>query len=264
MQVTEATPVDEAENKTLYAYWKPLLEINYTLDGSGGRVQQELFTVNTRNAVYDRNTTYTLADLADLYSQIPGLYDEEGHQLPTTGFNFELKPKVSAGISDGTAHDAGEYILEITRNADELYYAYTEVHDIFVIDKADWMEAIWNTGNFRIEIVGKHNFSGTHWVTANSPAMDGDLSAEIRDGMRFRIRREGYGFNKAKDQTLNFGERFEESFADDYQAKIWLLFPSGATSKNYYNLPGDILLYEGRVDGTYNSNNSQKSTWVPW
>lgn len=239
VQVTEDTPVDHTENRTLYAHWKPLMDLRNNTGGG------DLFAVSTRTETYDRNTTYTVDDLTAYYSQIPDLCDEEDNPIPADSFNFELKPRIAGGISTGEAHDAGGYILEITRNADELYSSYTEIHDILEIEKADWVTAIWQAGDFPLEIEG-HDGGITNWVTVNYPTADGDLPGEITSGMRFRIWREYKDiFFPEKNETHDFGGHLEDNGSGS-RVEIYLKFPDGASSRNY-NLPNEVLIYNGGI-----------------
>lgn len=239
--VTADTVLITEGDKTVYAHWKPLLKLG---DVNGGN----LFSVTARTVTYDRNTTYTVNDLT--YSQIPGLLDAEGSPIPTDGFFFELKPKIAAGVSDGTAHDAGNYILEITRNEDDTYASYTEIHDILVINKADWVEKIWNTGTFTAKIWGEDNVL-TNKVTVFTPTGDADISSNIVSGMRWRIIRHKSGTFSHKDETKNFGDTFGDN-GSGARVEIFLVFPAGATSNNY-NLPSQVKMYDGNIRDLYDT-----------
>ena len=243
--VTADTVLTDAESKTVYAHWKDLLRLD---EGNGG----SLFNVIMRTETYDRNTTYTLNDLT--YSQIPGLVDAEGNSIPTDGFNFELKPKIAAGPSDGTAHDAGTYILEITRNTDGTYASYTETHDILVINKADWL-TVFGTGVFQVDCSGK--FNGSHQTTngevtarVSLTTSDLDLEQSVMDAMQFKV----YGYRLVNEggsanlgQTLKINSSQQHANGDKWrEITITVEFPSGATSKNY-NLPTSVQVYDDKV-----------------
>lgn len=240
--VTADTVLTDAESKTVYAHWKDLLRLQ---DNDGGG---SLFDVTLRTEAYDRNTTYTTGNLT--YSQKAGLADAEGNPIPTDGFHFELKPKIAAGVSDGTAHDAGDYILEITRNEDGTYASYTEIHDILVINKADWVEKIWNTGTFTAKIWGEDNVL-TNKVTVFTPTGDADISSNIVSGMRWRIIRHKSGTFSHKDETKNFGDTFGDN-GSGARVEIFLVFPAGATSNNY-NLPSQVKMYDGNIRDLYDT-----------
>lgn len=221
--VTADTVLTDAESKTVYAHWKDLLRLE---DGNGGR----LFDVTMRTETYDRNTTYALNDLT--YSQIPGLVDTESNPIPTDGLFFELKPKIAAGVSDGTAHDAGDYILEITRNEDGTYASYTEIHDILVINKADWMEKIWGK-EFGASVQKKTPGYGvilTTWGTPDIPT----------DEMRYTLKHSSRTFDG------NVGDRigFPASAMGNKDIVVTLILPQ-VTSKNYKNIPTSIKVFDG-------------------
>lgn len=223
--VTADTVLTGAENKTVYAHWKDLLRLE---DNDGGG---SLFDVTMRTETYDRNTTYTTGNLT--YSQKAGLVDAEGNPIPTDGFFFELKPKIVSGVSDGTAHDAGTYILEITRNEDGTYASYTEIHDILVINKADWKAKIWDAEQFRVQL---HRSGLKLRLT-----LTGDPDIPI-DGMKYRV--------KERAET----SWYEKSIGESYRVtsiagsvgrvRVQLLLPQ-VESKNYTNIPDSISLYDG-------------------
>ena len=240
--VTAETVLTDAENKTVCAHWKPLLKLG---ENSGGGA---LFGVDKKTVIYDRNTTYNLGSLVSNYWQKEGLTDAEGNAIPTGGFHFELKPKIAAGVSDGTAKDAGIYKLEISRNADEVYESYTEEHDILVINKADWVEKIWNTGTFTAKIWGKDNTLHNK-VTVYTPTGDADISSNIVSEMQWRIVRQKSGAFAHKDETMNFGEQFTDD-GSGARVEIFLVFPNGATSRNY-NLPPWVKMYDGNIRDLY-------------
>ena len=241
-QVTADTVLEAEGDKTVYAHWKPRLKLG---ENSGGGT---LFDATVRTEIYDRNTTYNLGSLVTNYWQKEGLTDAEGSAIPTDGFFFELKPKIAAGVSDGTAKNAGDYILEITRNADEVYESYTEIHDILVINKADWVEKIWNTGTFTAKIWGEDNVL-TNKVTVFTPTGDADISSDIVSGMRWRIVRHKSGTFSHKDETKNFGDTFGDN-GSGARVEIFLVFPAGATSNNY-NLPSQVKMYDDNIRDLY-------------
>lgn len=221
--VTADTVLTDAESKTVYAHWKDLLRLE---DGNGGR----LFDVTMRTETYDRNTTYALNDLT--YSRITGLVDAEGNPIPTDGFFFELKPKIVSGVSDGTAHDAGDYILEISRNEDGTYASYTEIHDILVINKADWMEKIWGK-EFGVSLRRKFGPYVRLSLTG-----DPDIPT---DGMNYRVKR-----NSEPWRNASIGEwcGITSSPTGVGNVRIQLLLPQ-IESKNYTNIPTSVDVYNG-------------------
>lgn len=223
--VTADTVLTDAENKTVYAHWKDLLRLE---DNDGGG---SLFDVTMRTETYDRNTTYTTGNLT--YSQKAGLVDAEGNPIPTDGFFFELKPKIVSGVSDGTAHDAGDYILEITRNEDGTYASYTEIHDILVINKADWMEKIWGK-EFGVSL--KRKFGPKVCLNLTG---DPDIPT---DGMKYRVKRNSESWSGAK----NIGEwcGITSSPTGVGTVRFELLLPQ-IESKNYTNIPTSIEVYKG-------------------
>lgn len=244
--VTADTVLRNAENTTVYAHWKDLLRLQDN-DGSGS-----LFDVTMRTETYDRNTTYTRDNLT--YSQKAGLADAEGNPIPTDGFFFELKPKIASGVSDGTAHDAGTYILEITRNADEVYESYTETHDILVINKADWL-TVFGAGVFNANCSGKinaHNSTiGEVTVCVSLTTSDLDPEQSVMNAMRFKV----YGYRLTNEggsadlgQTLKIHSSQKHASGDKWrEITVTVEFPSGAASKDY-NLPASVQVYSGKVD----------------
>lgn len=239
--VTADTVLTDAESKTVYAHWKDLLRLQ---DNDGGG---SLFDVTMRTETYDRNTTYTLNDLT--YSQIPGLVDAEGNSIPTDGFNFELKPKIAAGPSDGTAHDAGTYILEITRNTDGTYASYTETHDILVINKADW----WGTFGASAFSVSARLDNLTSYVTVTLNG--GDLEQSVVQQMTFRVEGQSVVSLTNENTRAHVGQTDAcfalpqpgESYLDGGRAHVYVKFPSGDVSKNYYFPTEEVDVYYGKV-----------------
>lgn len=242
--VTEKTTVSTIEAHTLYAYWEPMIDLR----PSGGG---NLFEVRIRTETYDRNTTYTAKDLASWYSQIPGLVDVEGNPIPTDGFIFTLKPKDLGAQFTGNAHNAGTYVLEISRAADDWYNAYEETHDILIIDKANWVNAVWGTYVHAV-IVGNGHTLKPDCVTVSGLTGDTDLPQAIVNGLTWRIKREKVSIYGGEEKSgLSFGTIFESpTLAGDAQCKIWLVFPAGVTSNNYI-LPSEILLYSGKIEDLY-------------
>ena len=71
--------------------------------------------------------------------------------------------------------------------------------------------------------------------------------------MRWRIWREyKNAFFPSKNETHRFGEDFEDNGSGS-RVMIWLKFPDGATSNNY-NLPSEILMYDGNIRNLYDKN----------
>ena len=251
--VTEKTPVSTLETHTLYAYWKPMIDLRPSGGGS-------LFEVRTRTETYNRNRTYTINDLTSYYNQIPGLVDEEGNPIPTDGFIFTLKPTDLGAQSTGKARDAGVYILQISREADDWYNAYEETHNILVINKADWKTAIWDTRTFTALIYGRdHTLTNT--VTVLPPTGDADLPEWIINGMYWRIWRQKKGAFSEKKETHSFGDNFEDNGSGAH-VEIWLVFPSGAVSNNY-NLPSEILMYSGGIRDLYDKTTNPIISGLP-
>lgn len=242
-RVTTDTVLTTEGSKTIYAHWKPRLNLG---ENSGGGA---LFDVTVRTETYDRNTTYNLDSLASNYSQKAGLLDAEGNPIPTDGFNFELKPKIAGGVSTGTARDAGTYILEITRNADEVYESYTETHDILVINKADW----WGTFDASAFSVSAtyETINKVEYMTVNVALNGGDLEQDVKDQITFTaygcgvaIATEYPHLGQGLQFIINFGVVGGETTVAEYK-QVAVMFPS--ESKNYYFPTGEVQIFNGKL-----------------
>lgn len=240
-RVTDATVVKTAEDHTIYAYWVELKTI-----------PRSVFAFTNQTPTYDEAAHYAS------YTFNP----QAGETYQQGEFTIRYIRQADQFITDNVYVDqptnAGYYNVQITRDADEDYNKFDENYtNVLIINKADWVEAVYNKGLFPLKIEGKDG-TLTNWITVRTPEYEGYLPASIRSGMQFRVYRPkvSIAFPK-KDETHNFNSHFEDN-GSGATIDVYLKFPANAVTMNY-SLPAEVKIYHGGIRDLY-----EKTTWCPW